>query len=278
MIVMTIVVLTLFAWTVMVDMAAMRVSMGDDAKSLGPGMIWLDALLRGWAGADGGMAAMDADGMTAPSAMIDAWTPRYFATMLVMWQIMMVAMMLPTTVPVVSTFADIQAATSAKGEKPVSVLVFTASYMLVWSFAALFIVTLQWLATLALGSVEALAASAPLAAAIMLIVAGLYQWTRIKDICLHHCQSPMQFFLMHWQEGRAGALRMGLHHGLYCVGCCWAFMSLMFVAGTMNLIWMLGLTAIMIVEKIVPGGNLFGRIVGTVFIVGGVGLAASLII
>ncbi len=262
-------VISALAWAVMFDMAAMQMSMSGGADGLGPGMTYIGAFLQVWS--DPPMAAMDSS-----AAMVSAgagWSLGHFVMMLVMWQIMMVAMMLPTAVPVISTFADIQAAARAKGEATASAWVFAASYMIAWGGAALLIVLAQWLAVVTFGETGALAETAPLIAAAMLVVAGAYQWTRIKDVCLHHCQSPMQFILMHWREGHSGAVRMGIHHGIYCVGCCWAFMSLMFVAGTMNLVWMLGLTSIMVVEKIVPGGNIFGRIVGTLLIVGGVALA-----
>lgn len=228
----------------------------------------LDDLLRVWSGPPM-MESGDHDPMMMMGYAHGAWTAGYFMMMLVMWQIMMVAMMVPTTIPMITTFSDIQSAAAEKGEQTTSSWIFSLAYFAVWSLAALVLVTAQWLMTLAFGSVEVLIEHAPMIAGTVMIVAGLYQWTTIKDVCLVHCQSPMQFILSHWREGRAGAVCMGVHHGLFCLGCCWAYMLLMFVAGTMNLVWMLSITAVMVLEKIVPGGNLFSWVVGTGLMVGG---------
>jgi len=111
--------------------------------------------------------------------------------------------------------------------------------------------------------------SAPLIGGLMLIVAGAYQWSAIKEACLSQCRSPMRFFMTYWKDGTYGALHMGIRHGLFCAGCCWALMALMFVGGTMNLIWMAVLTAIMLLERIIPQGRALGRFAGGVFVIWG---------
>ena len=261
----TITGLTALAWMVMFHMAAVHLHMGG---ALGPGNSILNDVLGVWFG--GGTATPQE--MAAMPVNDGPWTLHQFIAMFIMWQVMMVAMMLPTAVPVVSTFADIQVAARDRQVSPVPTWVFVGGYMATWGLAAAGIVVLQATLTAHLGSIEVLAERAPDAAGLMLIAAGLYNWTPVKDVCLRRCQSPISFLLAHWRDGRKGAFRMGLHHGAYCVGCCWAYMSLMFVAGTMNLVWMLALTTVMVVEKIVPGGNLFGRLVGTLFIAGGLWL------
>jgi predicted metal-binding membrane protein len=112
----------------------------------------------------------------------------------------------------------------------------------------------------------AMATTSPLLGGALLIVAGVYQWLPVKSACLGHCRSPHGFLDGQWSEGPSGALRMGLRHGVLCLGCCWALMALLFVAGVMNLIWIAGLAALVLVEKVVPGGIWLGRAVGVALI------------
>ena len=113
---------------------------------------------------------------------------------------------------------------------------------------------------------------APITGGVLLILAGLFQWTPLKDSCLEHCRSPMGFLTTHWREGTPGALRMGLHHGAYCLGCCWMLMVLLFVLGVMNLPWVAVLTIVVLAEKVLPGGVYISRGLGAGLIVWGVWL------
>ena len=113
---------------------------------------------------------------------------------------------------------------------------------------------------------------------VLLLVAGIYQWTPYKYTCLHNCRSPLPFLLNHWRPGSLGALRMGAEHGGYCLGCCWALMALLFVAGIMNLLWIAILAALVLVEKVASAGHYLSRIVGVAFIAWGIWLAASVIV
>jgi predicted metal-binding membrane protein len=106
------------------------------------------------------------------------------------------------------------------------------------------------------------------AAGFVLVPAGVYQWTPLKQACLRQCQSPLEFILGHWREGTSGALVMGLQHGLFCLGCCWMLMLLLFIGGVMNLLWIAGLTLFVSVEKTVPGGHWLSRVVGAALIAG----------
>ncbi len=103
----------------------------------------------------------------------------------------------------------------------------------------------------------------------LLILAGVYQWTPLKNVCLVHCRAPITFLAHHWRPGRAGAFRMGLHHGLYCVGCCWVLMAMLFVFGVMNLLWIAALAIFVLLEKILPRGDLVGRVSGGLMIAAG---------
>ena len=118
-----------------------------------------------------------------------------------------------------------------------------------------------------------MSAASPLLGGAILIVAGVYQWLPLKGACLSHCRSPLGFFSTEWREGTFGALRMGFRHGSYCVGCCWALMALLFVAGVMNLLWVAAIAAVL-VEKVVPRGDLVGRLAGVALVAAGVLLVA----
>jgi predicted metal-binding membrane protein len=120
----------------------------------------------------------------------------------------------------------------------------------------------------------AMAATSPLLAGGLLVAAGVFQWTPLKRACLAACRSPLSFLMTGWREGRGGALRMGVRHGLYCLGCCWALMALLFVAGVMNLLWVALIAVAVLVEKVVPAGDLVGRVMGVILVAAGVLLAA----
>lgn len=108
----------------------------------------------------------------------------------------------------------------------------------------------------------------------LLLVAGVFQWTPLKRACLVVCRSPLGFVMRHWREGRRGALGMGVRHGLYCLGCCWALMALLFVAGVMNLVWVAMLAVAVLIEKVAPRGDLVGRIAGVALVAAGLWLLA----
>jgi predicted metal-binding membrane protein len=123
-----------------------------------------------------------------------------------------------------------------------------------------------------------MAATSPLLAGDVLVAAGVFQWTPLKRACLAACRSPLSFLMTGWREGRGGALVMGLRHGLHCLGCCWALMALLFVAGVMNLLWVAAIAVSVLVEKVVPRGDLVGRIAGLGLVAAGVLLVARVIV
>jgi predicted metal-binding membrane protein len=152
---------------------------------------------------------------------------------------------------------------------------FLAGYLLVWATFSALATAWQWeLHATALLSPRAASAS-PYLSGILLLVAGIYQWTPVKSACLKHCRSPLGFLMRSWRDGASGALRMGLQHGTYCVACCWFLMLLMFVLGAMNLLWMAALTAFVVLEKAAPGGRRIGQVAGLALIVWG---AATLVL
>ncbi len=196
-----------------------------------------------------------------------AWGGGEVLVALAMWHLMAVAMMLPTAAPAILAFADISRRGS--GSAVARLAAFVLGYLAAWSLFSVGATAAQWALASATVHTPALQAHAPLAAGALLLVAGTYQFSALKDRCLSECRSPLGFFLAHWRDGTAGAAALGLRHGLHCVGCCWALMALMLAAGTMNLAWTAGLTVLMLAEKTLPAGRLVARAAGVALICGG---------
>jgi predicted metal-binding membrane protein len=217
----------------------------------------------------GDMTLGPASSAGAMTDMAPPWPPSYFFLMLVMWWVMMVAMMLPSAAPTVLLFATINRKSRTQGRPHVSTSVFGAGYLLAWGGFSVAATTLQWeLENMALLSPVMMTGSAFLGGA-LLIGAGIYQLTPLKHACLRHCRSPFDFVTHHWRRGTLGAFRMGLEHGLFCLGCCWVLMVLLFYGGVMNLWWIAGLALYILIEKIIPAGLWVGRFAGLVLIVWG---------
>jgi len=141
-----------------------------------------------------------------------------------------------------------------------------AGYLAAWAGFSVGATLVQWaLHEAALLSPTMASTSSALGGALF-VAGGIYQWTPIKDACLTHCRSPIDFLATNWRKGPLGAVRMGLHHGLYCIGCCWVLMGLLFVGGVMNLLWIAGLAVLILVEKAAPRGEWIGRLVGVMFV------------
>ena len=219
-------------------------------------------ILAAWAYllAGAGMDSHEMDGMTMPM-MRGEWSAGYFALMLVMWSVMMAAMMLPSALPMILFHAMIS---RQRAQTKSATAWFVVGYVAVWSAFSLAATALQWaLATAELLSPMMESSSRALAGA-LLIAAGGYQWTPLKQSCLRKCRSPLDFVIEFWREGRWGSFAMGMRHGAFCVGCCWLLMLLLFVGGLMNLAWIAGLAAFVLVEKLAPAGHWAGRVAGAI--------------
>jgi predicted metal-binding membrane protein len=190
--------------------------------------------------------------------------------MLAMWIIMMVAMMLPSAAPMIDTYARI-VRTRAPASANARIWLFTAGYLLAWTIFSI-VATAAQLLLQKTGVINNALTAAPVFGAILLIVAGVYQLSPLKNLCLTGCRSPLGFLTTHWREGGGGALRMGLSHGLFCLGCCWMLMALLFVFGVMNLAWVAALSVFVILEKSLPGGRLLARLSGIAMLAGGLAL------
>ncbi len=231
------------------------------------------------AGAGMGMSAFEmtrlsqnglAGGM-ADTAMMTAaiWTPGYAVLMFFMWWIMMLAMMLPSAAPMILLFATINRKQHETGQPYVATSIFALGYLAAWAGFSLVAVIMQW-------GFERTALLSPMLVrtnvifgGVLLLVAGVYQLTPIKQACLRHCRSPLAFLSTHWRQGARGALRMGLEHGAYCVGCCLFLMGLLFFGGVMNLYWIVGLAVFVLLEKLVPAGHWLGTATGVALLLCG---------
>jgi len=193
----------------------------------------------------------------------------------VMWLLMMSAMMLPGISPFVLLFRTIQRRRAASSRRDqASTAVFVSGYLAVWLGAGLAAFVL-YPAVQAVGNrIHAGAHPAPYIGGGIVVVAGIYQFTPLKNTCLVACRSPLTFVLEHWRDGRLGALRMGLSHGLFCLGCCWGIMAVLLVVGLMDLAWMAALSVLIIVERLAPRGVAVGRAVGVLFVALGLLMAS----
>lgn len=200
---------------------------------------------------------------------MQAWGFVDLIMVFVMWAVMMVAMMVPTAAPMLLLFATINRRRQTQQRPFVPTAIFLAGYVLVWTGFSVLATLAQW--GLHEGTLLSpmMVSTSPLLGGGLLLAAGLFQWTPLKYTCLAHCRSPLGFLTTEWREGVWGALVMGLRHGSYCTGCCWVLMALLFVAGVMNLLWVAAMTAFVLVEKIVPRGDLVGRIGGGVLVLAG---------
>ena len=206
------------------------------------------------------MPGMDMAGNAAASLL----------SLFLMWVAMMVGMMLPAVLPTVLLFMAIARQRQQTARAPLSVPAFVGGYLAVWTGFSALAALLQTRLTVAL--LDFAPGSRPMALVVgaLLLLTGAYQWTAFKATCLAHCRSPIAHFTAHWREGTAGALRMGLEHGLLCLACCWLLMGLLFVGGVMNPLWVGALALLVLLEKVVPRGDLVGRIAGAGLAVWGV--------
>jgi predicted metal-binding membrane protein len=193
------------------------------------------------------------------------------AWMLAMWVVMMAAMMVPTAAPMTVLFARFVRARDATARAVLPTALLLLGYVLAWSLFGAVAAGLQvGLERCAVMSPMAMKFERPAVGGAVLLGAGLFQWTPWKRACLHRCRSPIGFLMTAWRDGSLGALRMGLHHGLYCMGCCWAMMLLLFALGAMNLAWIGALTALVLLEKLAPRGDALARVAGIAMAAGGV--------
>jgi len=240
--------------------------------AVGLAAMTLLAWLYIWQGAGMGMSALAMTSLSLfphlqggmPGEMDSTWT-----IVVAMWWVMMIAMMTPSAAPLILLYGRVLRHHAAPGASAyVPSLFLLAGYLAVWLVFSIAAAALQE-ALQPAGLISAMmlwSKSAWLSAAV-LATAGAYQLSPFKQACLAHCRGPMQFLTQHWRPGRSGAFAMGVHHGAYCVGCCWMLMALLFVVGVMNLVWIAVLTLVVLIEKLSPAGETIGKLAGVLLIV-----------
>jgi len=215
--------------------------------------------------------------MSGPSAwmMSPSWNVPHLALLFAMWTAMMIGMMLPSAAPTLLIYGMVARRGEDASDAPLRVHIFAGGYLVAWTVFSVAAALAQRAFTAAGLLSPMMETRAPLVSGVMLMAAGLYQLTPFKRACLQACQSPAAFLVKHWRAGRAGAFRIGLRHGWYCLGCCWALMLLLFAGGVMNLAVIVSLTVFLLIEKLMPPTLQGGRFSGVVLVVAGVYMALA---
>ena len=231
-------------------------------------IVWVPALL-GWLLLYWGATHMGSPAARLTMPMSD-WSWANWLAVFIMWAVMMAAMMLPTAMPMVSVFGTLNKGRREAGRT----IAFVAGYLALWAAFAAAATGAQWALQTSGFLSPMIVSMSPALSAALLLIAGAFQFTPLKRACLRACRSPLGFLLTDWRNGLWGAARMGVRHGIYCLGCCWALMALLFVGGVMNLLWIAALTVLVAVEKLAPKGELLAKALGALMIGAG---AAQLI-
>jgi predicted metal-binding membrane protein len=192
-----------------------------------------------------------------------------------MWAIMMVAMMFPAATPMILMFTTVNQRQGGIQEPIIPTGLFVLGYFLVWTAYSALAAMAQYGLHLSALLTHHLVITSPFLGGVLLVGAGVFQWTPFRDACMSKCRSPLGFLMAEWREGRLGALIMGLKHGAYCVGCCWLLMLLSFVLGIMNMVWMAIVSVFMMVEKAYPGSQWLSRTAGLILVACGLWIAAG---
>jgi len=205
--------------------------------------LWIVLMARDMYGPMNGAAAW---------MMTSAWNWPYVLLLVAMWAVMMTAMMLPTAAPLILLYATAARRSADPANPGRRVYALASGYLMVWGLFSIVLAGTQWLLASAFVLTPMMEPSGPTAGAVLLGVAGVYQLTPLKRACLRACRSPLGFMMQRWRSGVAGAFRLGLGHGTYCLGCCWALMLILFAGGVMNLVVIVTLTVWVLVEKTAP--------------------------
>ena len=255
------------SWLYILSGAGMDMTAWDMTRASAPA-VFESGAMSGTRAAGAGKAPGRLTGTMTAGAR-PQWALGYAVLMFFMWWVMMIGMMLPSASPILLLYARLMRKEREKGAPYVQTSTFALGYILMWAAFSALATGAQWglersglLSTMMVGT-------SVVFGAVLLIAAGVWQFTPIKYACLRHCRSPVGFFFHHWRPGPGGALRMGLVHGGYCLGCCWFLMALLFYGGVMNLYWIIGLALFVLVEKLLPERVQIGRLTGAVLIVWG---------
>ena len=209
-------------------------------------------------------------GMKMGGPDLASWSAASLVPLFLMWAVMMIAMMLPSAAPMLLTFAAV-ARNRRRADRPfVPVSVFAAGYVAIWFVFSAVAAIGQWLLHRTALLSPGMASSSAALAGVLLLAAGIFQFTPLKRSCLTHCRAPLEFIMTRWREGWRGAFGMGVEHGAFCAGCCWALMALLFVLGVMNILWIAVLTIVVALEKMLPRTKWFSAASGVALVCWGV--------
>jgi predicted metal-binding membrane protein len=238
-----------------------------------------------WLADDMQMGGMDMTGFRMIPAGIgimlpanEPWRAIEFAYVFLMWAVMMVGMMTPSAAPMILMYARVGRQGKAEGKTFAATGWFAAGYFLAWTGFSLAATFFQWVIERAALLDSQMAIASNILGGIVLIAAGVYQWTPLKDVCLAQCQTPLQFLMRHggFRGDLRGCLLLGFRHGGYCIGCCWVLMALLFVGGVMNVLWIALLALLVLLEKLTPVGRLIARAAGLACVAAGAWMLLSL--
>lgn len=278
------VLLTLGAWALTIYQAqTMDMPMGIAVRGMADGDVPpagedTMAAMPGMEMSEPEMDPVDALASTSMSGMSGmGWTWEAFLTFIIAWAVMMAAMMFPSVAPMLLLFHAMATRRKAAGTAFVPTWIFALGYLGVWAVIGVAIWALIQIASDFVSRLSGAGREtwAPIALGTVLILAGIYQFTPLKRVCLRQCQSPLGFVMTHWRDGHRGALHMGVIHGAYCLGCCWALFGVLVATGVMSLAWMLLLTLVVAAEKLLPPGPRLPQVIGTGFLLAGVLVATG---
>src|SRR5262245_14791765 len=208
---------------------------------------------------------------------LQPWSASEFGFLFIMWVVMMIGMMTPSAAPMILIYARVGRQAEVQGKPLAATGYFAAGYLTAWTVFSLFATTTHWALERASLLTPMMDSASNSLGGLILIATGLYQWTPMKDACLKHCQAPLLFIQRHggFRRNPLGSLSIGFRHGLYCIGCCWALMALLFVAGIMNVVWIAGIAFLVLAEKVIPSGHLLSRMAGVALTAAGIWLVAT---
>lgn len=257
------------------DRALVSVALAAIAALAWAYLLWLSTNMGMGAEAHMPGMSMSMPGMLAPA--FRPWSAPDFAFTFGMWAVMMIGMMTPSAAPMVLIYAAVGRQASAQGKPLAATTWFLAGYLLVWLGFAFVATAVQFALTQAALLDPDMTSSSHIFGGVVLIAAGLYEWTPLKDVCLAQCQSPLGFIQRQggFRRDPPCAVLLGVRHGAYCVGCCWGLMGLLFVGGVMNVLWIAAISAFVLVEKVLPVGRLVARTAGVFLVAAGTWIIAT---
>jgi len=214
------------------------------------------------------MHSMPMSEMWMPPTGSLSWAAADFWFTFVMWSVMMVAMMVPTAVPMITMYAVVAKNQAAANDAYARISLFILGYVVAWGAFSMFATLVQWFLHGGSLLTPMMENNSRLLAGLVLTVAGVYQFTPWKDVCLAQCRTPLGFLLTEWRDGRTGGIIMGFKHGAFCVGCCWALMLILFAVGVMNMLWVVGITGFVLAEKLIPAPVLVIRATSGCLLIG----------